>query len=139
MTEGQTTPRSSGTPAPVAGGEFFSKEELADVARFDFKDRSLEIPELGDKKLGLHALPVAERHSLMKQLPNKAADWQLKHTALSLSKYIVQPQLSADEWLELIKPWPSPALDRINREMAKIMGSGEEEEAAAAAEFRESE
>jgi hypothetical protein len=131
------------TEAPAAQGSgFASLDTLRDQGHFKFDEREVELPELNPDcppKLLLCQLTVADRHSLTRQLPDNPADWQHKHTALSLAKYVADPSASTDEWTEIIKPWPSPALDRVNREMRRLIDVGEKEETAAALEFRESE
>jgi hypothetical protein len=127
------------TPAAETTGSgddgFLTKEQLQDRARFTFEERPLEIPELGGKVL-LRALSVAERNRLSNQLPDDAKNWQLKHTALSLSTYVKSVEMSLDDWTETIKPWPAQALDRINQEITKIINISIEEENSAGVEFR---
>src|ERR1700756_1924135 len=128
------------TAVPTGDSEFASLDQLQNKDNFDFGDRTVELKELdpdNPPKLLLKGISVAERHSLTKQLPDDPENWAHKHTALSLSKYVAKPEATADEWVETIKPWPSTALDRVNRKMRELINVGVREETAAAVEFRE--
>lgn len=128
------------TAVPSGDSEFASLDQLQNKDNFDFGGRTVELPELdtdNPPKLLLKGISVADRHSLTSDLPDDPAEWGHKHTALSLSMYVAQPKASTKEWIETIKPWPSTALDRVNRKMRELINVGVREETAAAVEFRE--
>ncbi len=117
---------------------FLTREQLADAARFSWDEKTLEVPELGGK-LGIRGLSVAEQNQLDNQIPDDLAKWTLKHTALSFSKFVVKPEMTEAQWLEVIKPMPNKALLRINRALNGLIGLRDEEDNAAALEFPGSE
>jgi hypothetical protein len=136
MTENSENGGAASEAAPQTDNDgFLTKEQLQDRARFNFRESTLELPELGGK-VGLRALSVGKRNSLSNQLPELIKDWQLKHTAMSLAAYVSSVEMTVDEWTETIKPWPASGLDRINKEIRNLLNITPEEEASAGIEFR---
>lgn len=131
--------------AETEGGGFLTKEQLQDRARFNFKESTLEIPELGGK-VKIRALSVGQRNSLAEELPKTevlpdgtvktSGKWTLKHTAMGLEKYVSEPTMSLDDWTATIKPWPAMALDRLQAKIRELVNLTPEEEASAGMEFR---
>jgi hypothetical protein len=115
-----------------------TKEELQDRARFNFAEEELELPEGSGEGVvlrtpsveGAHALEraAAERKDNGVTSPQVAADL--------LATYCVEPNLKAEEWHQIVGPWPSPELGRLYEACAKLAGLTEEESRGAATEFR---
>ena len=129
--------RSEIVPTETDPDGFLTEEQLADPSRFRFDERVVTLPELGGGKLLLRGISVAERTELTTELPDDPAKWGNKHTAMSLALYVAKPRMSQDKWLPRVKGWPSTALDRVNRELAKLINIDSEDEAALATEFPE--
>lgn len=125
--------------SPATDDGFFTEEQLADVANFNFEQRTLLIPELdkagGGRRVGLRELTVGEHESLTRHLPSDPENWKRVHTAMSLAMYVDRPKLSEKRWEQLIAPMPSSALARINREIFDIVNLSDEEEASAGVAF----
>ena len=120
---------------PTDAGGFLTEEQLADPTRFHFDERVVTLPELGGGKLLLRGISVAARTELTRDLPDDPSRWGNKDTAMSLAAYVAKPKMPMDKWLPRVTKWPSKALDRINRELAKLINVEPEEEAALAQEF----
>jgi hypothetical protein len=126
-----------GAEATTTDGDgFLTKEQLQDRTRFNFKESTLRIPELGGK-VKIRALSVGQRYSLANRLPNEdnGEKWTLKHTAMGLELYVSDPTMSLDDWTETIKRWPASALDRLQAEIRSLVNLTPEEEASAGMEF----
>jgi hypothetical protein len=116
-------------------GDFLTKEQLADKARFKPEEEPVEIPELGGKVL-VRGISIGERTHIRKQLPATLDKWGLQHTALMLAGYVAKPELTESEWKEILAPIPATAVDRINRTISKVADITDAEEGAAAVEFQ---
>lgn len=112
-----------------------SKEQLTKKQQFVPKEVEIKLPELGGSIL-IRELSVGQQDEKGEKTPDSVEDWQLKHTALSLSYYVVDPELTAEEWEEAIGDWPQNALNTVTRKIAELEGVSEEELRSAVTEFR---
>lgn len=121
-----------------------TKEELALRAKFNFKEKELELPELGHEDAGvLLRTPSVEAAHTLETAADKRKDEDRGISspdvvATLLSVYCAEPDLSKDEWFELVKGWPASSLARIYEAIAGLSGKTEEESRALATEFRDS-
>lgn len=116
--------------------EFLSKEALTSGARFKRDEGTLHVPELGGN-LRVRAISFKEQKQIQAQMPDTLSGMKIKHTALVMSRYVVRPVLSQDEWEAVLSnpKLPAKAITRLNVKISEIMDVTEEEETAIADEF----
>lgn len=117
-----------------------TKEDLKARANFKFKEEELPLPELGGKDAGiLCRTPSIEHIHKLERASQERKDKGISSPGVIaglLSTYCVDPEMTEEEWLEVVKGWPSPTMDRIYETCAKLAGTTEEEARALATEFR---
>lgn len=139
MPENDTTSPAAAAPerdkAPEGG--FLSKEALTSGTRFKREEQIVDVPELGGK-LKLRGVSLKEARQIRAQLPDDFRSFKIEHTAFSLSKYVVSPKLTTDEWTEVLsrEDFPDKANTRIQQKIGEMMAITDEEETAVADEFR---
>lgn len=135
--ERQTVPgsTSASTPAAENGLGMLTKEQLADATRFKFKEKVLELPELGGK-VAIKSLTVGEREALPElQDAEGKPDASVEKLAALLAAIMAEPKMSKEELLPIMVSWPGEALDKVLIAYGEMAGT-EEEAAAARKEFR---
>lgn len=121
-----------------------SKEELGLRAKFNFREKELPLPELGHEDAGiLLRSPSLEALHSIEVAADKRDDEDRGISspdviATLLSVYSAEPKLSKEEWLEIVKGWPSATLSSIYEAITEVAGKTEEESRALATEFRDS-
>lgn len=128
------TEKNERTPAPSA--DFLTKEALTSGARFKQDEDTLNVPELGGK-LRLRAVSFKEARAIRAQLPETLKGFKIEHTAFTLSKYVVAPSLTQQEWTNVLsrEDFPDKANQRIQAKIAELMDVTDEEEVHVVDEF----
>jgi hypothetical protein len=132
MSDAPTTTK----PSEVATDGFLTKDALTSGAHFKTEEGEIDLPELGGKVL-IRGVSFKEQRQIQSQLPNTIQGFTIKHTALSLSKYVKAPALTQDEWEKVLSNpnLPATAVTRINKKIAEVMDITDAEEQAVADEF----
>lgn|GEM_PF-3556664 len=117
-----------------------TKEQLKARASFNFKEVELALPELGEKDAGiLCRTPSIKNIHQLERASQERKDKGISSPGVIaglLATYCADPELSEEEWLEVVKDWPSTTMDKIYETCAKLAGTTEEEARALATEFR---
>src|SRR6201999_2550482 len=115
---------------------FLTKDALTSGMHFKTEEGTLDLPELGGKVL-IRGVSFKEQRQIQAQLPNTIQGFTIKHTALSLSKYVKNPAMTQEEWEKVLSnpKLPATAVTRINKKIAEIMDITDAEEQAVADEF----
>lgn len=118
-------------PSKGNGRAPLTKEELADRARFQFREQEVELPEL-DGYVVLRALSVEEREALPDLVDKDGnPDLSTDNLAAVFAAALKTPELSTAEAKEFVKDWPAAALDRVITAFGDLNGTREEQKAAA--------
>lgn len=112
-----------------------SKEDLGDSSRFQFKTHEVELEELGGSVLV--RTPTVEQQSKLADLVDgeKFKGDVASARAKALSIAVVEPTITEEEAKRYISEWPASAVEKIESAFQKLMGT-EQEESAAADQFR---
>lgn len=134
-TEAQKPEAPAAETSETANG-LLTKEALTSGTRFKREEDTLEVPELGGK-LRLRGVSLKEARAIRSQLPDDFRSFKISHTAFSLSKYVVSPRLTQEEWTAVLSrdDFPDKANTRIQQKIAELMAITDEEETAVADEF----
>lgn len=102
-----------------------SKDQLADRSRYQFRDKEVEIPELGGSVL-VKTLSVAERDAL----PDLSdAEGNSIATVEKLAELFVavvnDPKLALDEAKAFLGDLPATAFDRVVEAFGELVGTKE--------------
>lgn len=129
-------PQPEKTPADKPNDGFLTKESLTNGSHFKSEEDVLDVPELGGK-LCLRGISFKESRQITAQLPDTIAGFKVEHTAFTLSRYVITPALTQEEWTKVLSnpKFPDKAMRRINKKIADIMDITDEEETAVADEF----
>jgi hypothetical protein len=119
-----------------------TKEQLLEKAKFNFREKELALPELGEEDAGvlLRTPSIAHTHSLERASEERKDNGISSPEVIAdlLATYCADPELTQKEWFEIVKEWPAPTMSRIYQGCADLAGTGEEEGRALATEFRSS-
>lgn len=115
-------------------------EQLKNKAKFNFNEKELPLPELGEKDAGvLLRTPSIDHTHALERASEERKDNGISSPAVIadlLATYCVDPDLTREEWEETVKEWPAPTMSRIYQGCADLAGASEEEGRALASEFR---
>jgi hypothetical protein len=142
MPDSTATGAAAAPTTTASTDDFLTKDALTSGRSFKTEEDSLLVPELGGR-LRLKALSFKEQRAIQAQLPDTIQGFKIKHTAFTLSRYVIKPVLTQQEWTDILskdgsdgrKPFPAKAMTRINKKIAEIMDITDEEETAVADEF----
>jgi len=119
------------------GHHRLTAEELADRTRFRFREKVLDIPELGGE-ITLKTLSVREREILRAPVEEAAGktdegdptEAAIEAAAKVFSLIVLEPNVTEEEATGFLGDWPVEAFDRITDAYADLIGSREDEKAA---------
>jgi DnaJ-domain-containing protein 1 len=121
------------------GHKRLSVDELADRARFRFREEELEIPEVGGS-IVLKSLSVREREMLPDPTELLEVDdvgertkRAIKNAAQVFSVIVAEPEVTPEQAEEFLGDWPADAFDRVTSAYGDLVGGKEDEKAAASA------
>lgn len=103
-----------------------TKEQLADRGRYQFKDKEVEIPELGGS-VQVRTLSVADRNDLP-ELTDKDGNSiaTVEKLAQLFVAVVTDPKLSVEEATAFLGELPSTAFDRVVEAFGELTGTKED-------------
>lgn len=105
-----------------------SKSALKNSQNFTFKEEEVEVPGVPDDNgepgtVLVRTPDVGTRDRLAKERPEDPKDWELEDTARLFAAIVVDPKVTQEEAVEILRPWPGEALDAILEKFNELTGS----------------
>src|SRR4029079_13962304 len=109
-----------------------SKANLADRGKYRFTQEEVELPNIkgDDGKPGtvvVRSPSVKRRDEINRETPDEPSEWKIEHNAVIFAGTVGDPEMTKEEWTEVLPEWPAADMDVLLTKFNELVGADPKE------------